>query len=295
MPPPVFDNNLPAILPLLLWRRGPGSGGFFPQLQRNALTACHLCALLALTSTPALAANQAPTGMILIPAGVYRPMFRAPTEPKQVEVNAFYLDAEPVTVRDYVEFLQANPRWQRSRVKRIFADESYLQNWAADLDPGTNTPGNAPVTYVSWFAAKAFAQWKGKRLPTTAEWEYAASAGPERPDGQNDPGFRQQVLRWYTTPDSPLRQIGQNPANFWGARDMHGLVWEWVLDFNAALLTGDSRTDAAGLERGLFCGGGAQGMKDPDDYPAFMRLGLRSSLQANYCVHNLGFRCAKDL
>jgi len=68
-----------------------------------------------------------------------------------------------------------------------------------------------------------------------------------------------------------------------------------VVDFNTAMLTGDSRADSGGLERGLFCGAGSQGARDAADYPAFMRLGFRSSLQASYCVHNLGFRCAKDL
>ena len=50
-----------------------------------------------------------------------------------------------------------------------------------------------------------------------------------------------------------------------------------------------------GLDRQLFCGGGSQGARDVQIYPAFMRYGFRSSLKANYCVHNLGFRCAKDL
>jgi len=68
-----------------------------------------------------------------------------------------------------------------------------------------------------------------------------------------------------------------------------------VLDFNTAMVTGDSRADSGGLERGLFCGAGAQNARNMDNYPAFMRFGFRSSLEANYCVHNLGFRCAKDL
>jgi len=76
---------------------------------------------------------------------------------------------------------------------------------------------------------------------------------------------------------------------------LHGLVWEWVLDFNTQMVTGDSRADNAGLERGLFCGAGAQGARNVENYASFMRFGFRSSLEARYCVHNLGFRCAKDL
>ena len=86
----------------------------------------------------------------------------------------------------------------------------------------------------------------------------------------------------------------KNPPYFWGVKDLHGLVWEWTADFNTAMVTGDARNDS-GLDRQLFCGAGAQGAKDVSNFPAFMRYGFRSSLKADYCVHNLGFRCAKDL
>jgi len=234
-----------------------------------------------------------PADMVLIPSGVYRPLFRAASEPKEVSVQAFYLDKFPVTTGEFLEFVRANPRWRRSQVKPLFADQSYLKNWKADLEPGA--PLNAAATDVSWFAAKAYAQWKGKRLLTVAEWEHAAGAGTTRPDGENDAAFRQQVLQWYTTLGAAPGPVGANPANFWGVHDLHGLIWEWVLDFNSAMVTGDSRADSGGLERGLFCGAGAQGAREVANYPAFMRLGFRSSLNANYCIHNLGFRCAKDL
>ncbi len=252
--------------------------------------------LVSLQRAPAAAPPaEAPSAMALIPAGVYRPLFRAATDPRQIQVHDFYLDKLPVTTGEFLEFVRANPRWRRSQVKPIFADRSYLKDWASDLAPGTNAPLAAPVTYVSWFAAKAFAQWRGKRLPTVAEWEYAAAASPTRADGEKDPAFRQQVLRWYTTLGTAPGAVGTQPPNYWGVCDLHGLIWEWVLDFNTAMVTGDSRADAGGLEGSFFCGAGAQGAGDVADYPAFMRLGFRSSLSANYCVHNLGFRCAKDL
>jgi formylglycine-generating enzyme len=245
--------------------------------------------------SPEPGANRttAPVAMSLIPRGVYRPLFRAPTEAAQVPVNAFYLDQTPVTVGDFLRFVRANPEWTRSRVKRIFADRSYLQNWAGDLDPGAGGL-DTPVTYVSWFAAKAYAHWSGKRLPTVAEWEYAAGASPKQADGSNDAAFKAAVLGWYLGPAADLPPVGQGAANYWGVRDLHGLVWEWALDFNSALLPEDTRGgDARG--GGLFCGAGAAGSRDPSDYPAFMRTGFRTSLKASYCIHNLGFRCAKDL
>lgn len=253
-----------------------------------------LAALSAWTMT-ARAVEPLPAGMVRIPAGVYSPFFRAANEPKEILVKSFGLDALPVTTSDFLEFVRTHPQWQRSRVKHLFADDSYLKNWTGDLEPGTNAPLDTPVTFVSWFAARAYAKSKGKRLPTVAEWEYAAQASPTCADGRNDAAFKREVLAWYSTPaPEKLAVVSSGSANFYGVRDLHGLVWEWVLDFNTAMVTGDSRGDG-GVDTQFFCGAGSQGAKDLDDFPAFMRYGFRSSLKADYCVHNLGFRCSKDL
>jgi formylglycine-generating enzyme len=66
-----------------------------------------------------------------------------------------------------------------------------------------------------------------------------------------------------------------------------------TLDFNSALVTGESRADAA-LERTLYCGSGAIGAADFEDYAAFMRYAFRSSLEAHYSVANLGFRGVRN-
>jgi len=245
-------------------------------------------------STPAAWVSP-PAGMARIPAGMYRPLFRASDDPKEIPVRAFWLDVSPVTNADFLEFVRAHPRWRRSEVKRLFADENYLKDWASDLELGTNLPAQAPVTWVSWFAAKAYATWRGKRLPTIAEWERVAGASQTQADGSKDAEFQKQVRAWYATPaPAQLPPVGRAPANYFGVRELHGVVWEWVSDFNTALVTGDARGDT-GLERQLFCASGAVGAKDTGDYPAFMRFGFRSSLKADYTVHNLGFRCAKDL
>ena len=83
------------------------------------------------------------------------------------------------------------------------------------------------------------------------------------------------------------------PANGFGLRDMVGLVWEWTLDFEAYARTGESR-DSDGKDSANFCGGGAAGVADATDYPAFMRYSMRASLKADYTADNLGFRCAGD-
>lgn len=241
------------------------------------------------------ASTNAPAGMVAISGGVFKPLFRSTADFKEIAVKRFCLDAMPVTNEEFLQFVRANPRWQRSVVKKLFADESYLKSWAGDLESGTNAPTNSPVTFVSWFAAKAYAQWKGKRLPTVAEWELVAAAATKRPDGENDPELKRALQTWYSTPsDKRLASVGMTQKNFWGVHDMHGLVWEWVADFNTAMVTGDARGDT-GLDRQLFCGSGSVGSRDPSNFAAFMRYGFRSSLKADYCIHNLGFRCAKDL
>ncbi len=139
-----------------------------------------ICRAFFLMIAPALLAPQkgltatdqaSAPDMVLIPAAVYRPLFLTAADPKEVPLRAFYLDKFPVTRGAFLEFVRANPGWRRSQVKRIFADASYLKDWAGDLDPGNSVPLKAPVTSVSWFAAKAFAKWRGERLPTLAEWE----------------------------------------------------------------------------------------------------------------------------
>lgn len=241
---------------------------------------------------PEAGAVEPRAGMVLIPEGTYAPILRSPGEPERVTVPAFQLDARPVTNAEFLAFVQAQPKWRRSAVPALFADAGYLGHWAGDLELGPLAPPDAPVVRVSWFAARAYAAAQGKRLPTTAEWERAAAVGFHGPDAATEPGFMAAVLAWFARPTpETLPAAGSGRPNFHGVRDLLGLVWEWVDDFNTAMVTGESRADT-GLERTLFCGAGAANARDLANYPAFMRAGMRSSLRANYVVPNLGFRCA---
>jgi len=233
--------------------------------------------------------------MLAIPAGLYVPLQRTLKDAAQINVAAFLLDECPVTNGEFLVFVTANPKWRRSLVSRLFADSSYLENWAGDLEPGMNAPANSPVVRISWFAARAYARWRGERLPTTAEWEFAASAGYTRPDGKNDEQLNHDLYAWLARPVPGIQaEVTSAKANFYGVRGLHGLVWEWVDDFNTAMVTGESRADS-GLDRDLFCGAGSVGAKETTDYAAFMRQALRSSLRANNTTTSLGFRCAKDI
>jgi formylglycine-generating enzyme required for sulfatase activity len=238
--------------------------------------------------------------MVRLPAGDYLPLFQDGGTQGPVQVAAFDLDAYAVTNAAYAVFVMANPRWRRSQVPRLFADEGYLRHWHDDLQPAPVGQDaivlQSPVTHVSWFAARAYCKWQGKRLPTTAEWEYVALASAEAPDGRSDPAFMNRLLVWYAEPSPPVPpHVGSGGKNYWGVYDLHGIIWEWVTDFHTALVTGESRGDSD-LERNLFCSSGAKGVAEQErvNYPAFMRYAYRSSLQGRYTVQNLGFRCAKE-
>ena len=249
-----------------------------------------LLALIAVCA-PAVAGAGA-EDRVVIPAGEFRPVIApGPTE-RTVRLESFELDREPVTNLAFRAFVATHPQWRRDRVASLLADEHYFARWAGPLDSGGTATDDQPVTDVSWYAARAYCEAEGARLPTWYEWEYAAAADEHRPDARADPAWRARILAWYSrSAKDPLPVIGTTPANVYGVRDLHGLVWEWVEDFASLMMSGDSRTqgDPDKLE---FCGAGALSAEVRDDYAVLMRVALLSSLEARYTTSSLGFRCA---
>lgn len=230
--------------------------------------------------------------MVEIKGGAYIPLYGV--DSTTVVVNSFYMDVYPVTNEMYLTFVKKFPKWQKSKVKKLFADGNYLFEWEGDKSIGTNLPKKAAVTNISWFAAKNYCHCQGKRLPTIEEWEYAAMADETTADARTKKTYNQYILEWYETRATHAKTIGSTFKNFWGVYDLHGLVWEWTGDFNSVLISGESRKDVD-KDSNLFCGSAAVGASDLMNYAAFMRYAFRGSLKANYSVKNLGFRCVKDI
>ena len=233
-----------------------------------------------------------PPGMAKIQAGKYTPFF-SEKGVKTLKVNSFYLDIKAVTNAQFLAFVRANPGWSKSKASKLYVEASYLKHWKSDSDigPDFNKLKDSPVTNISWFAANAYCKWKGKRLPTLNEWEYVGNA----PALKDKRPIEKIILQWYSKPTPAfLPPVGSTFYNTYNVSDMHGLVWEWVFDFNSIIMTGDSRSNSA-VNRDLFCASAGLGAVDKENYAAYMRYAFRGSLKAKYTVKNLGFRCAMDM
>ena len=176
-----------------------------------------------------------PEGMVLIPAGEFQmgsndPEAQNDEQPVHtVYIDAFFMDETEVTNVEYQKFVRANPRWGKRSIDGAFHNGKYLDHWNGDNYPIGKE--NYPVVYVSWYAAMAYAQWVEKRLPTEAEWEYAARGGLR---GQKYP-WRGDVIdrgraNYADSGIGDTTAVRRYPPNGYGLYDMAGNVWEWCLD-----------------------------------------------------------------
>ncbi|NOY08823.1 MAG: SUMF1/EgtB/PvdO family nonheme iron enzyme [Spirochaetes bacterium] len=166
----------------------------------------------------------------------------------RVSVSGFKICAYLVTYRAYRAFVLANPEWQKDRIDPKYHDGKYLDDWNGNEYP--EGKDEHPVSYISCYAAKAFAGWAGKRLPTEAEWEYAARgglAGKKYPNGDSMNEKIANLAKRFrgTTP------AGQFDPNGYGLYDMAGNLFEWTADFYAPY-TEEDQADPKGPSRGDY-------------------------------------------
>jgi len=237
-------------------------------------------------------AGTAPT-RAHIAGGSFETVLPPATGVKTASVPAFDMDRTPVTNAEYARFVGAHAQWRRDRVARVFADDGYLAHWRSATAPAAGSEAQ-PVTRVSWFAASAYCEAQGARLPTWYEWELVSAADGTRPDARSDPAWRQSILDWYSRPASePLPLVGSTAPNYYGVRDIHGVVWEWVQDLASMMVSGDNR-EQVDPDVTRFCGSGALTLEQKENYAILMRVATLSSMQANYTSSTMGFRCVAD-
>jgi formylglycine-generating enzyme len=250
-----------------------------------------VCSLQAVAATAQ--AKPPLAGYRTVAGGTFSTLLPPDGKQAPVSVPSFVMRVQPVTQAEFAQFVLQQPQWRRSRAAgSSLADGQYLRQWAADLAPH-KSQGLQPVTDISWFAAAAYCQSEGARLPTWHEWEYAAAADEKRRDARKDPAWRARILDWYGQPSKPLPAVGHTKPNVYGIHDLHGVIWEWVDDAGALMVSGDNRTqgDPDNLQ---FCGAGALSSNDRENYPVLMRIAMLSSLSAASTNRNLGFRCVRE-
>ncbi|MEO8386191.1 MAG: formylglycine-generating enzyme family protein [Betaproteobacteria bacterium] len=242
----------------------------------------------------ALHVEHAAAEYVVIPPGKLASVLASDADTGPALIPAFAMRATPVTNGEYLLFVKSQRQWQRGKAPTSFADGTYLHTWRSPLTLNDGMRADQPVTNVSWFAAEAFCEGEGGRLPTWLEWEYVAAADETVFDARSNPAWRARILSWYSQNSSaPLGDVG-GETNAYGVRNMHGLVWEWVDDFNALLVSVDSRNQGD-PDKLQFCGAGAISLKDRDNYAVLMRIALLSSLSATSTTNNLGFRCVRPM
>ena len=230
---------------------------------------------------------------LLLPGGEFRSVL--PTDGKSAPaiIAPFFLRSRPVSNAEYRDFVLTHPQWRRGQVPAMLAAAGYLSDWSGPTDHGALEP-SAPATQVSWYAAAAFCDSEQARLPRWYEWEFGAAANESRTDARDDPAWLAHILAWYSRPaNQPPQPIGLTLPNRYGILDMHGLVWEWVEDFNGLFVSADSRVQ--GDQKQLdFCGGAAVSLADRRNYAILMRLALLAAMEGNQQGSHLGFRCVRE-
>ncbi len=227
-----------------------------------------------------------------LPGGRFASVLPGDNKDVPTQIAPFRMRTEPVTNAVVLAFVKAHPQCRRNQVPAVFADRGYLSHWAGAITLGKEAKPDQPLTRVSWFAAQAYCDSEGASLPTWYEWEYAAAADAHRAGARSDPAWRERVLAWYARPSNEALPAVGGAADVHGVRDLNGLVWEWVDDFNALLVSNDSR-EQDGADKLRFCGAGALTMQEKENYATLMRVAMLSALKASDTTRNLGFRCVK--
>lgn len=266
----------------------------FPRRLCLSLGFCSLSFLAAATTAAraqdAPATPTPPEGMVYVPAGDFlmgtnmsdgtdnnqdnnTPLAFNDARPQHTAATkAFFLDKTEVTNAQYKQFCDAThypppPQWINGKYP--------------------DGQDEFPVTRVTWYEARAYATWKGKRLPTEAEWEHAARGT----DGRQFPWGANYDLDKISWGDAGLARVGSKPggASPYGALDMAGNAAEWTSDWFDAYPGSPTKQPDFGNKRYKVVRGGAW-FGSSDLNLAFYRQVCRPD------QHNLwvGFRCAKD-
>ena len=258
------------------------------------------------------------------------------TPVRKVAIDAFHIDRYPVTNTAFALFVEATGYrteaeqygwsfvfWSQipaAKFSSLVADRVvgvpwWCQVpgafWNAPEGPGSSTATRLdhPVVHVSWNDAQAFCAWAGTRLPTEAEWEYAARGGlvqklypwgdKLRPEGQHRCNIWQGTFPQQDTADDGYAgtcPVTAFPPNNFGLYSITGNAWEWCADWFGVTDHFDALTsNPAGPHTGtgrVMKGGSFLCHKS---YCNRYRVAARSSNTPDSSTSNTGFRCARSV
>lgn len=306
------------------------------------------------TATTPTATDLSASGMVWIPGGSFRRGTEEESDARpvrEVEIDGFWIDRTEVTNAQFATFVKAmgyvtvaekapDPALFPGAPPELLVPGSIVfsppsgpvdlrrplswwryqpgADWRHPEGPGSSITGrdDHPVVHVGWDDARAFARWAGKRLPTEAEWEYAARGGL---DGRRY-GWGDELRPQKDWPANiwqgkfPLRNTAEDgypttapvasfPPNGFGLHDMAGNVWEWCADWYRpdAYATAASRNprgpatsldpDEPGVPKRVMRGGS---FMCSDEYCVRYRPGSRGKGAPDSGAYHIGFRCVRS-
>lgn len=199
----------------------------------------------------------------------------------EIEIDSFLIDKFEVSNQEYLKFC-------------IETGHKLPEFWNVEIFRSGENYLHFPVVGINWYDAMSYAKWAGKRLPTEAEWEYAARGGLAEMEYPN--GNEWTKARAENTPanwENNIEEIGANEANGYGLYNMGGNVWEWTADRYAENYYVESpsknpKGPTNGTCRVIRGGSWHSGAMCKKVY-------YRKGLTANWVDFAVGFRCVKDI